>query len=226
MGNYAKAITYYKETIKKEEADVVSYYFLAEALEHSEMLDDALKNYKKAVSINDSFIEAYLGLARTYFKFGDLESAYENLVKATLITEPIPLFWNLRSIRLQEQGYGQLARFLTNHLIKTNPEESTYYINKALLNVVEDDYSEALKEIKKGLNKTQNDGQKALLFYFKGLFEMLEGNEEDGLTDFEFAILLDKTEFNNPLLQGELELFNNKAFEDLLIRHNLNKDRP
>ncbi|MDA3905291.1 MAG: tetratricopeptide repeat protein, partial [Bacteroidales bacterium] len=78
MGNYDKAITHYTETINKEDPDVVSFYFLAEAFEHNEMLDDALKNYKKAVAINASFIEAFLGMSRTYFKLGDLESAYEN----------------------------------------------------------------------------------------------------------------------------------------------------
>ena len=224
LGNYKKAITYYSETITKEDPDVVSYYFLAEAYEHSELLDDALQNYKEAVSINASFIEAYLGLARIYFKLGDLESAYQNLVKATVIEEPMPLFWNLRTIRLNEQGYGQLARYLTNHLIKSHSEESAYYITKALLNVVGDDYTDALKAIENGLKKAKKDNQKALLYYFKGLFQLLSGNQEDGLGDFEFALNLDKNEYNNPLLQSELSSISNPALDELLVRHNIRKE--
>lgn len=224
MGNFDKAITHYSEAIKREAPDVVSYYFLGEAYEQSEMLDDALKNYKKAVSVNVSFIEAYIGLARTYFKLGDLESAYENLVKATVIEEPMPLFWNLRAARLHEQGYGQLSRFLTNHLIKVNPQDPVFYINKALLNVFDDDYSEALDTIVIGLDKTQKDNQKALLYYFKGMFQLLAGKEKEGLSDFEFAILLDKKEYNNPLLQSELNAIDNLAFNQLLIRYNLRKN--
>lgn len=224
MGNFTKAIEYYSETINKEDPDVVSYYFLAEAFEQNEMFDDALRNYKKAVSLNLNFIEAFLGLARTYYKFGDLESAYENLVKATLIEEPIPLFWNLRAVRLHEQGYAQLARFLTNHLIKINPEESAYYVNQALLNVFEDDYSEALSAILEGLDKTKKDNQKALLYYFKGLFQLLAGNEKEGIDNFEFALLLDKNEFNNPLLQSELSSVSNHSLDELLTRYDLLKD--
>ena len=223
LGNYDQAILHYSETIKREDPDVVSYYFLGEAYEQNEMLDDALENYKKAVSVNLSFIEAYIGLARTYFKFGDLESAYENLAKATVIEEPMPLFWNLRAVRLHEQGYGQLARFLTNHLIKINPEDPAYYINKALLSVFDNDYSEALDAVVKGLDKTQKDSQKALLYYFKGMFQLLAGKEEEGLRDFEFAILLDKKEFKNPLLQSELGAIDNAAFDTLLAQYNLKK---
>ncbi len=222
MGNFSKAISYYEETIKTEKVvDVVSYYFLAEALEQNEMLDRALKNYKHAVVVNPGFIEAYIGLARTYFKLGDLESAYENIVKATLIEEPMPLFWNLRAIRLYEQGYGQLARFLTNHLIKIHPEESAYYINLALLSISESDYSEALRTIEDGISKAIKDNQKALLYYFKGLFNLLSGEEEEGLSDFEFALLLDKNEYNNPLLQSELSSVNNEALNKLLKNYKL-----
>ena len=224
MGNYNKAIEYYKETIKKEEADVVSHYFLAEAYEQNELLEDAIKSYKMSISINTSFIEAFIGLARTYFKLGDMELAYEQIIKAVIIEEQMPLFWNLRSVRLHEQGYGQLSRFLTNQLIKNYPNEPAYYVNQALLNVYEDDYSEALKSILIGLEHTKVDKQKALLYYFKGMFELLDGNEEDGLRDFEFAILLDKNEFNNPLLQGELQSIDIPALNKLLLRFNLLTD--
>jgi tetratricopeptide (TPR) repeat protein len=136
----------------------------------------------------------------------------------------MPLFWNIRAVRLNEQGYGQLARFLTNHLIKINPEESIYYVNLALLNVIEDDYTEAINVILTGLDKTTKDNQKALLYYFKGMFHLLEGNEKDGIGDFEFAILLDKTEYNNPLLQSELSSLRNSALDELLLRYNMQKD--
>jgi len=223
-GDYDNAIKYYSETINREDPDVVSFYFLGEAYEQNEMLDDALKNYKEAVSVNASFIEAFIGLARTYFKLGDLESAYENIVKATLIEEPMPLFWNLRAVRLHEQGYGQLARFLTNQLIKIHPDDPAYYINKALLSVFDNDYSEALATILKGLDKAQKDNQKALLYYFKGMFQLFAGDEDDGISDFEFAIMLDKKEFNNPLLQSEIAAFDNSALDSLLARYNLKKN--
>jgi len=224
MGNYDQAIAHYSETIKKEDPDVVSFYFLGEAYEQNEMLDDALKNYKKSVSLNPGFIEAFVGLSRTYFKLGNLELAYENIIKSTLIDEPMPLFWNIRAVRLHEQGYGQLARFLTNHLIKKNPEESIYFVNLALLNVFEDNYSEAINIILTGLDKTIKDNQKALLYYFKGMFHFFAGNDKDGISDFEFAILLDKAEYNNPLLQSELSSLRNSALDELLIRYNMQKD--
>ncbi|MCD6091154.1 MAG: tetratricopeptide repeat protein [Bacteroidales bacterium] len=223
-GNFEQAIIHYTESINKEDPDVISYYFLGEAYEQNEMLEDALKNYKHAISINTGFIEALIGLSRTYFKLGDLESAYENLIKATVIEEPMPLFWNLRAVRMHEQGYGQLARFLTNHLIKIHPDEAAYYVNQALLIVIEDDYADAIKIVSMGIDKMKKDNQKALLYYFKGLFQLLEGKEEEGIIDFEFAILLDKGEYNNPLLQSELSSFSNPALDKLLIRFDLLKD--
>lgn len=224
IGNYDQAIVYYTETINKEDPDVISYYFLGEAYEQNEMFEDALKNYKQAVAINQGFIEALLGLARTYFKLGDMESAYEQVIKATIIDEPMPLFWNLRAVRLHEQGYGQLARFLTNHLIKTSPENSVYYVNKALLIIFENDYSEAISTIEVGIEKSTKDNQKALLYYFKGLFQLLAGNEEEGISDFEFALLLDKNEFSNPLLQSELSSIDLPMLDELLRRYELGTD--
>lgn len=224
IGDYDQAIVYYTETINKEDPDVISYYFLGEAYEQNEMFEDALKNYKQAVAINQGFIEALLGLARTYFKLGDMESAYEQVIKATLIDEPMPLFWNLRAVRLHEQGYGQLARFLTNHLIKMSPENSVYYVNKALLIIFENDYSEAISTIEIGIEKSTKDNQKALLYYFKGLFHLLAGNEEEGISDFEFALLLDKNEFGNPLLQSELSSVSLPLLDELLSKYELGTD--
>ncbi|MFH1001532.1 MAG: hypothetical protein V1783_11930, partial [Bacteroidota bacterium] len=106
-------------------------------------------------------------------------------------------------------------------LIKNYPNEPAYFVNQALLNIFEDDYSIAIESINRGLEITKADKQKALLYYFKGLFELLEGNEEEGLRDFEFAILLDKNEFNNPLLQGELQSVEIEALNQLLIRFSL-----
>ncbi|MBN2237934.1 MAG: tetratricopeptide repeat protein [Bacteroidales bacterium] len=222
LGNYDQAIFYYQETIKREDPDTVSFYFLAEAYEQKEMLEEALKNYKKSVEINVTFIEAFLGLARTYFKLGDLESAYEQIAKSTLIEESMPLIWNLRSLRLQEQGYGQLAKYLIKQLIKNYSEEPLYYVNLAQLSVFEDDYSQALDAIVIGMDKAKLDSQKALLYFFKGLYNLLEGNREDGLRDFEFAILLDKSEFNNPILQSELQNVEIEELSLLIKKHNLN----
>jgi tetratricopeptide (TPR) repeat protein len=225
LGNYEKAIEYYNETINKEEPDVVSYYFLAEAYEQSDMLENALKIYKEAVKINSTFIEAFLGLARTYFKLGDLKSAYESIVKATVIEEHMPLFWNLRSVRLKEQGYGKLARFLSDYLIKNNPKESAFYVNRAILDIIDGDFSDALKTIVKGLKKAPNDAQKGLLLYFKGLFEMLEGNLQDGLADFETAINLNRMEFYNPILQGELIGLEIESLDLLFAKYDLHIEK-
>lgn len=224
MGKLNEAIVHYKETINRETPDVVSFYFLAEAYEQNEMYDDALVNYKEALKINSGFIEAYLGLSRTYFKLGDLESAYEQLVKSSMVEEPMPLLWNLRAVRLHEQGYGQLARYLINHLITMHPSEPAFYINQALLNIFDNDYSEAIKAVAEGLEKATQDNHKALLYYFKGMFELLNENTETGLRDFEFALLLDKSEFDNPLLQSELQGVDLKVLDDLLLRYNLRKE--
>jgi tetratricopeptide (TPR) repeat protein len=221
LGNYTKAIAFYNETIKREDADAVSYYFLAEAYEQNELLEESILAYKQSTKINASFIEAYIGLARSYFKMGEMEKAYQYIIDASLVEEQLPLFWNLRTVRLHEQGYGQLSKFLTNQLIKNYPNEPAYFVNQALLNIFEDDYSIAIESINRGLEITKADKQKALLYYFKGLFELLEGNEEEGLRDFEFAILLDKNEFNNPLLQGELQSVEIEALNQLLIRFSL-----
>jgi tetratricopeptide (TPR) repeat protein len=220
LNDHDKAIRYYKETLSKETPDTITYYYMGESYEKLDNFDEALSCYKKSIKINSGFHEAYVGIARCYFSIGDEEQAYHFIGEAVDLGEPFPLFWSIRSLKLDEQGFFKLAKMAVLQLIKKNPAEVLYSINLALL-LSNHDLRKAIEILNDTLIQYSDTKHLAIILYLKGIYLVQMGNDEKGLSYFEKAILLNKEDINNPLIQGELLEMNHNGLNDLMKKYDL-----
>lgn len=203
LENHPKAIDYYRRTLTKESPDAITYYYMGESYEKMDRFDDALNAFTNSYNINNSFHEAIIGMSRCYFSIGDEEEAYLKLEEAIQLDEPFPLFWSIRSLKLDEMGFFKLALRSVKRLIYHYPNEIIYALSLAVL-YSSHNLNHAVSLIDDVLLKfTKNDHQ-ALGMYLKGLYLMRIGNDNEGTFNFESAAELDKNEFNNPLIQSEI----------------------
>ncbi|NOR86458.1 MAG: tetratricopeptide repeat protein [Bacteroidales bacterium] len=220
MGKHKQAISFYSETLSKESPDAITYYYMGESYEKLDNYDEALICYDKSYQVNQSFHESIIGSARCYFIIGSEEKAYAHIKKAIDLEEPFPLFWSIRSLKLDESGYFTLARYTLIQLIKKFPKEPIYIINLAVL-FSSHDMNHAIQVLNDSLLQFTESNERALILYFKGLYQMQNGKIKHGLKNFEKAILLNKEEFQNPLIQVELANFSHPDLKALISNYNL-----
>jgi len=220
MNEHHKAIKYYNETLSKETPDTITYYYMGESYEKLDNFDKALDCYRKSCDINSGFHEAYVGMARCFYSIGDDEQAFRYMNDAVELGEPFPLFWSIRSLKLDEQGFYKLAKMAVLQLIKKNPEEILYSINLALL-LSNHDLVKAVEILNDTLIQHSDSEHIAIILYLKGIYLIQMGKDEKGLSYFEKAILLNKDTFNNPLIQGELNNMFHTGLDDLLEKYDL-----
>lgn len=220
LDNHPKAIDYYRRTLTKESPDAITYYYMGESYEKMDRFDDALNAYTNSYNINNSFHEALLGMTRCYFSIGDEEEAYQKLEDAIKLEEPFPLFWSIRSLKLDELGFFKLALRSLKRLIYHNPNEIIYALSLAVL-YNSHDLEHSIKIIDEALLKFSRNDQQALGMYLKGLYLMKLGNDTEGVFNFESAVELDKEEFNNPLIQSEINNHSYPLIKKIIKKYKL-----
>ncbi len=203
LENHPKAIDFYRRTLSKESPDAITYYYMGESYEKMDRFDDALNAYTNSFNINNSFHEAILGMSRCYFSIGDEEEAYRKLEDAIKLEEPFPLFWSIRSLKLDDLGFFKLAHRALDRLIFHNPHEIIFALSLAVLHNSHDP-EKSIQIIDDLLFKFKSNEQQALGMYLKGLYLMKMGQDKEGVFNFESAAELNSEEFSNPLIQSEI----------------------
>ena len=74
---YDKAITLYREKIKKDPLDVENHFWLAFSLKGAGHLEEAAQAYRKAIEINPDMATVHFNLANTLEEMGNDEEAIE-----------------------------------------------------------------------------------------------------------------------------------------------------
>ena len=222
MEQHQKAIDYYQETIDLEEADAITYYYMGESYEKQHLFDEALKAYGKSYDLNNEFHEAQLGTSRCHFIIGDEEKAFIAINKVVDLNEPFPLFWSIRLLKLEELGFSKLAYNAIFKLIKKYPHEPIYLAILASL-TSHHDISKAIDILQDTLLEFIHSDKRAIILYLLGLYQMQTNKLTLGLSSFEEAIILDKEDFLNPLVQAELTNYSHTDLKKLIERYQLIK---
>ena len=212
MEKHKKAIKFYRETLTKESPDAITHYYMGESYEKLDLYDDALNSYNDSHRINSDFHEAIIGLARCNFIIGKEEEAFSFMNKAVELEEPFPLFWSIRTLKLDEYGFYRLAKFAIIQLIKKHPNEALYAVNYAVL-LSNHDISHSIKVLKDAELQFSETKNLALILFLMGIYQIHNDENKIGLENFEKAIQLNKDDFQNPIIQSELT---NISHEDLL----------
>lgn len=220
LENHTKAIEYYRRTLSRESPDAITYYYMGESYEKIDQFDKALEAFGNSNNINAEFHEAILGMARCYYSIGDEEEAFNQLDKAIALNEPFPLFWSIRSLKLDEMGFFKLAHMGLIKLIRLHPDEMVYSLSLAVLfNNHDLDYS--IQLINDNLLKFTDEKGQALGYFLKSLYQFKNDQEKEAIISFESAVAIDPEEFNNPLIQSEMHNNSYPALQELIDKHQL-----
>ncbi len=220
LENHPKAIDYYRKTLTKESPDAITYYYMGESFEKMDRFDDALEAYTNSHHINTGFHEAILGMTRCYYSIGDEEEAYKQLDVAIKLDEPFPLFWSIRSLKLDELGFFKLAHTALIRLVRYYPDEIIYSMSMAVL-YNNHDLNQSIRILDDIISHQTDSDKQALGLYLKSLYLLKLGEEIDGVICFKKAIALNKEEFRNPLIQSELNNNKHEVLVDIIKEHQL-----
>lgn len=220
LDNHPKAIDYYRRTLSKESPDAITYYYMGESYEKMDRFDDALESYSNSHHINTGFHEAILGMTRCYYSIGDEEEAFKHLEKAIKMEEPFPLFWSIRSLKLDELGFFKLAHTALIKLVRYYPEEMIYSLSLAVL-FNNHDLHQSIRILDDIITKQKDEKDTAIAFFMKSLYLIKLGKEEESIRCFNRAIALNKEDFKSPLVQSELNNNQHEILEDLIKKHEL-----
>lgn len=220
LENHPKAIDYYRRTLSKESPDAITYYYMGESYEKMDRFDDALECYTNSHHINTGFHEAILGMTRCHYSIGDEEEAFNQLDIAIKMDEPFPLFWSIRSLKLDELGFFKLAHTALSRLVRHYPDEIIYSLSMAVL-YNNHDLEQSIRILDDIISEQSDSEKQALALFLKSLYLLKLGKEEDGVQCFKKAITLNKSEFSNPLIQSELNNNKHEVLVDLIKKHEL-----
>ncbi|MGQ9570857.1 MAG: tetratricopeptide repeat protein [Thermodesulfovibrionales bacterium] len=109
-----------------------NYYarlLLASAYRTGDDLDKTIRSYQKAIEINPSLPDAYVGLAVGYFAEEKIDEAIKNLKKAIeLNPNYVPAFYNL-GFMYEFNGQNDEAIVMYERTIELKPDFKEVYIN-------------------------------------------------------------------------------------------------
>lgn len=179
-GSYKEAADLLKNILKNEKSMYI-YDFLIENQLNAGLVDDALESSKQAVK--DFPKEAkYLHLTASIYKTykNDNQAAYEymeNCLKLTgSITANPDYALNTTLLALELKKYKR-AMEIINELIKSNPENSQYYIVRADIYSAQNKKRQALKDLEKSVKIDNNITAKLML----AEIYLMQNNEEKAI---------------------------------------------
>lgn len=111
--------------VKKIPDKAVGWTNLGDIYRSKKMYSDAIKNYKKAISIEPDKAETYNLLGGTYSEFGDNQSAFTNLKKACDMDKSNTFYLYQFAQLCFNTGKKDTGKAYLNAFLKANPQEVT-----------------------------------------------------------------------------------------------------
>ncbi|MEN8141098.1 MAG: tetratricopeptide repeat protein [Thermodesulfobacteriota bacterium] len=133
---------------------VVAHHHLAMVYHKAGRHNDAVKELKECIKIDDQSGEAYINLGAIYFEMGKLDESLEANKKALHYTPADSAKAQAHcNIGLIEQQHGKLPEALDAYTKATmhDPKLAFAWINLASVQIAHDDFAAALVSAKKGV---------------------------------------------------------------------------
>jgi tetratricopeptide (TPR) repeat protein len=154
-----------------------SWYLLGNAFASAELYSQAVDAYDYAVTINDNFLEAWLGYLESTYEIGDYSTfiKYYHEQKNRFHPAAFEELKGLLAWSYYENGNTQEARSIYREILKNNPQDSESWYSLGLTWHYSGDYSAAIPCLKKAweLNPIEADYGIVLAAAYFG------NNEED-----------------------------------------------
>lgn len=175
--------------------------------------EDALKIFKKAMSMDENLPEAYAGIGFLLSDENNPRSAIKFLRHAHTLS---PYNTDYMYVIIEEYNkigeYDNALKFV-NEILDLNPYDDNVYISMMECYVLKDDAEKAMESLERGLQMLPND---AALLYRKAFLYFAQDMTESGLLTLEMALQSDYNGHIEFLNFDAENLTSNPAIMDLI----------
>ncbi len=193
LGNYKKAIKYYKQILKLNPHLPQIYCKIASLLVNQNQISSAKKSLKIAIKLDNNYLLPYLDLANIFESQNQPEKSEKYYQSALARFPDHQDLKNSYALFLKRMNLLNRSEKLFKELIKRNPKKAKYYGNYANLLMMQLKIKKAIKNYKKAL-KLKPDFYDAK--FSRGLAYLLTKNYKKGWKDYEIRWKL--AQFNMP----------------------------
>lgn len=157
-GDYETAIQHFKNAIEQRDPnDITSHVDLAGAYDYSDQAPQALRQYEKALRIQEDAVEPNVGISDLYRRYGRYRDAIEKLEKAIEL-EPANPFNRLKLAEtFKDMGEYKLALAAAQGAIAAKPADSFYHYWTGDLLIAMKRYDEALDSLRAAIELSPGD---------------------------------------------------------------------
>lgn len=195
LENYKDAIECFEETLEYDAEDSYTFYCIGECYEKLEKYQKAIGFYKKSLDLDDFNADAWLGIGACHNELDQLQDAISYVKKAIKIDAHNPEYWLVFGDVQSKMGFLEEAKISFENVLKLEPENADIYSDLAWTHEQLDDYAEALRYFREGIEKFSCH---AKLFYNFAAFLLKNGQLEESLFNLDTALSLN---------YGELDVF-------------------
>ncbi len=157
-GNYEAAIRHFREAVaKREPGDVTSMILLAGALDYSDQMPQALRQYERALRARADVAEPHLGLSDVYRRYGRFRESVQRLEEAVRL-EPGNAFHHIKLAEtLREMGERKRALTAAIGAVAAQPDEPFYHYWVGDLLIEMGRHEEALDSLRAAIELSPGD---------------------------------------------------------------------
>ncbi|MBS4034204.1 MAG: protein kinase [Ignavibacterium sp.] len=172
-----------KEIVKKFPKEKEAYRFLGIYFRYRYRYEEAINNFIKALELDPEYSKAYNSLAYTYSDMGDYEKAIEYFKKFMALSPgdagPLDSMGDLYF------KSGDLDKAITKYkeALEVKPGFSSGWAI-AYIYALKENYTEAMRWLDSFIASNPSPGKKAQGYMWKGIYNLLLGNNNRSLSDF------------------------------------------
>ena len=150
LKNYFKAEQFLKKVINIHNTDELNYLY-GNILKIQNKFYEAIDLYKRAISLNNKFSEAYNNLANTQKKIGDNENAKNNYIQAIKSNKSnFGAFFNLANLYRSEKKFEKAIENY-KQVLKLNPQYVESMNNIGSINLILGNFENGIKYFKEAI---------------------------------------------------------------------------
>ena len=217
-GKFSQTLEIVTEAIRYQACPPLLYCLYGEA--HAKLGDmaEAMRNYKKAMKLDENLPEAYAGIGFLLSDENNPKSAIKFLKHAHTLSP-----YNTDYMFVMAEEYNKLEEYdkalkIVNEILSQNPYDENAYITLMECYVLKDDVENAFLAINRGLSIL---GDNAPLLYRKAFIHFAENENESGLLTLESALEIDYDGHIEFLNFDAENLTNNAAIMELIEEYRI-----
>ncbi|MEI6487432.1 MAG: tetratricopeptide repeat protein [Bacteroidota bacterium] len=183
-----EAIEVYKETMKHEEPDALTHYYMGECYEKKHDYETALKQYFKSIAIDSKYPDTQAGIAVVLDALGRPSEAVHYIKKAIELEKENPEYWHILGQIQKKLLFYEDAELAFKKSIELDSDDSQLWLDYADLLFEQENKNGSLEILAEGI---KNHPQNAALQYRISACLMSIGQKQEALSFLHTALKLD-----------------------------------